>query len=230
MGKRILLALAASLLVAPHFGAAASASVVSGVVTGGSVNGAGTVIILDPTKTSFAVGNNNFDTKNLYVFNEVQQFKLLSDLVPNVGGVIKAGSYISSHLVVFDPLVTESVKATLLFDNAVLGIARNDTMLKATNFLGAPTVTYNTPTYFGLEPGLDYLTLGQPNANSVRIDRLSAGLQSDIFRVFTASTAPAGVPEPGSWIMMILGLGGVGVAMRRCRRSMLNPLGRIYTA
>ena len=220
MGKRILQVLASVLMTAPLFGPAASASVVSGTITGGSVKGTGTVIILDPTKSAFAVGNNNFDTKNLYVFNEVQQFKLLSDLVPDVGSVIKAGSYISSHLVVFDPLATESVKASLLFDNTVLGLARKDATLKATNFLGAPSVNYNTPAYFGLEPGLDYLTLGQPNANSVRIDRLSAGLQSDIFRVFTTSTAPAGVPEPASWIMMILGMGGIGVAMRRYRRTM----------
>jgi hypothetical protein len=35
----------------------------------------------------------------------------------------------------------------------------------------------------------------------------------------TTSDTPTGVPEPAAWAMMILGLGAVGVALRRGRRS-----------
>ena len=31
-------------------------------------------------------------------------------------------------------------------------------------------------------------------------------------------TAPGGVPEPATWAMMLLGFGGIGIAMRRTRR------------
>jgi hypothetical protein len=34
---------------------------------------------------------------------------------------------------------------------------------------------------------------------------------------FTVNGAPAGVPEPATWAMMLLGFGGLGVAMRNSR-------------
>lgn len=196
----------------------ASASVVSGSITGGSVNGSGNVIILDPKASPFAVGNNNFDTNNLYIFDERQNFKLLADLTLDVGGTIAAGTYVSSHLVLFDPLRPATVKGTVSFDQAILGIARKDATLKATNFLGAPSVTYNTPALFGLEPGEDFLTIGKPDANSVKINNLKAGLLGDMFRVFTLGTEPTAVPEPSTWAMMIAGFGAVGFALRRRRK------------
>lgn len=198
------------------------AAVVSGSITGGTVKGSSNIIILDPTTSSFAVGNNNFDTKNLYVFNERQNFKLLSDLTPDVGSTITAGTYISSHLIVFDPLRLETVKATISFDQAILGFARKDTTLIATNFLGAPSVTYNTPTLFGLEPGEDFLTLGKPDANSVKINLLKAGVNGDMFRVFTLGASPSGVPEPMTWAYLLAGFGMCGAVMRSARTRSLS--------
>lgn len=196
---------------------AASAAIVSGSITGGTVQGTGNVIILDPASSSFAVGNNDFDTNNLYVFKEKQNFKLFSDLTPDVGSIISAGNYINSHLVVFDPLQIKTVKATLLFDTPVLGLARKGTTLIATNYLGAPSVTYNTPGYFGLEPGIDFVTPGVPDANSVKINLLSGDIPGDVFRIFTLGQAPTGVPEPMTWALMLIGFAFCGAALRRSR-------------
>lgn len=49
------------------------------------------------------------------------------------------------------------------------------------------------------------------------------GTQSGSFGGTVAFAATPAVPEPGTWAMMLLGFGGMGVAMRR-RRRMANPL------
>jgi hypothetical protein len=35
---------------------------------------------------------------------------------------------------------------------------------------------------------------------------------------FNLRSPPTGVPEPATWAMMLLGFGGIGMAMRRSRR------------
>jgi len=39
------------------------------------------------------------------------------------------------------------------------------------------------------------------------------------FVITTLTSTPSGVPEPGTWAMMLLGFGGIGFAVRRDRRS-----------
>ena len=51
--------------------------------------------------------------------------------------------------------------------------------------------------------------------------KLSVNLQG-ISNAYIFSSAP-GVPEPATWAMMLLGFGGIGMAMRR-RRSKENGL------
>lgn len=195
----------------------AHASVVSGTITGGTVKGTGSVVILDPTTSSFAVGKDNFDTNNLYVFNEQQNVKLLTDLALDLGTTLPTGTVVSSHLVVFDPLLVQTVKATLVFNQPILGIARRDSTLLATNFLGAPSVTYNTPSFFGLEPGEDFLTVGAPTPDTLPF-RLSASIPGDVFRVFTQGVIVSSVPEPATWAYMIVGMLACGAALRTARR------------
>jgi hypothetical protein len=39
------------------------------------------------------------------------------------------------------------------------------------------------------------------------------------FKQLRLVLAPGGVPEPGTWAMMLLGFGGIGFAMRRSRKQ-----------
>jgi len=41
---------------------------------------------------------------------------------------------------------------------------------------------------------------------------------------FVANISVSAAPEPAAWALMILGLGGIGVAMRRSRRNALNAV------
>lgn len=214
--SRILIAMLSLITIAPL--GTGHAAVVSGTITGGTVNGSGSVVILDPTMSSFAVGQNDFDTNNLYIFNEQQNVTLLADLVLDLGTTIAAGTVVSSHMVVFDPLDLQTVKGTLLFDQEILGIARRDSTLLATHFLGMPSVTYHSPFSFGLEPGDDYLTVGVPSPDALKINLLSASVPGDVFRVITRSAMVSSVPEPSTWASMIAGLLSCGAMMRTARR------------
>jgi len=44
------------------------------------------------------------------------------------------------------------------------------------------------------------------------------------FVISTVTQTPSGVPEPGTWAMMLLGFGGIGFAVRRDRRSKREQL------
>ena len=87
-----------------------SAVISAGIVTGGSAyTGGGTFVILTPPLTnSFGptntVGNDNFQSLDLFGFNELQDVVLTSNLVVDVGSSpIPAGTAVSSHYVFFDP-------------------------------------------------------------------------------------------------------------------------------
>lgn len=51
------------------------------------------------------------------------------------------------------------------------------------------------------------------------IDRVVLGSNSNAFEISEVAGIAAGVPEPASWALMILGFGGVGAALRRQRRQ-----------
>jgi len=47
--------------------------------------------------------------------------------------------------------------------------------------------------------------------------------------VLTAETAPS-VPEPSTWAMFLFGFGALGIAIRRRRKSLAPPQGRLSPA
>lgn len=210
LSKFAALALAAGAMAS----APAQATLVSGAITGGNVFGTGSVVTLGAADTPFAVGADNFNTDNLYVFNEVQNFALLSDLSVILNGVQKTlttGTVISSHFIVFDPLIERTVRATLTFDGTILGIARSDAQLAASNHLGLPGVTYNVPAGFGLEPGLDTVTA---STDTVAM-RLGGSTPGDTLRVLTVGNRTTGaVPEPTTWAMLLIGFAATGAMIR----------------
>jgi len=215
---------------------AAHGAIVSGTITGGTVKSAtpaGQFIQLDPAAGSFAVGKDNFSTNNLYGFNERQNVTLLSDLAVFLGdgrgtGSIAAGTLVSSHFFDFDTAAPQTVAATLVFDQPILGFARSSAQLGASNGLGMPQVTYNMPAYVGLEPGLDFLTFNPATPNQVKIF-FQDDTPGDVVRVITAGVAqgnPGGgsgpgsaVPEPEAWALLIAGFFAAGSAIRQKRRT-----------
>lgn len=194
----------------------AEATILLGTITGGSVqvsDPAGGFVKLDPDAGGFTVGNDSFDTNNLYGFDELQGVTLTSALAADLGvASIAAGTRINSHLIFFDPKATQTVRGSITFDTPVLSVITTRAKLIASNYLGSPGVTYLTPGSVGLEPGIDFVLPGFPGPDDLRAVILNADSPGDMMRVITAAAA---VPEPATWAMLIAGFGVVGGAMRR---------------
>ena len=203
---------AAALLIS----GAASAAVVSGSMTDGSAKTAGGVftIISPPTMT----GNNNQTSNNVFAWNEKQNYTLGANLLVDIGSTIVAGTKISVHGITFDPRGSETVEFFAKFDRPILGIITSRGLLMASDYLGAPGTTYNSPGSRGLEANDlahtsffgSVLTVAD-NGRRQR-DGWTASNPGDNIRVITAA-----VPEPATWAMLISGFGMVGFAARRRR-------------
>lgn len=95
-----------------------------------------------------------------------------------------------------------------------------------TGFLGNTQAFTSTFTRTGR---VGFRTFTNPDAATV-IDRLvfsisNTGLSAVVDNIslnYAASPVVPGVPEPGTWAMIILGMGATGFAMRR-RQAMTNP-------
>lgn len=194
--------LACGMAVVLFAGAPASAAVIGGAVTGGNSGGSFT-LIAPPAQT----GNNNQVSNNLIAWNERQGVTLGAVLMTDVGGPISAGTQVSSHGVVFDPAQSRSMIGYIDFASPVLGLIFTRNRLIASDFLGAPGTTYNSPSARGLESG-DSASIDGMLPNRVLID-WTASSPGDNIRVITA------VPEPATWATMIGGFGLIGGALRR---------------
>ena len=165
------------------------------------------------------------------VFPERQGVLLISPLATDTG-IIAAGTTIDSYFFGLNTFsVTNNVSAatSITFDGAVLGVVFQETLAgvaspnyQLTNFLGAPSVTYNELTclFCGFE------TLGQqtsllPDFLSISDNTIFFQNQysspGDYARVI-AMTAPAPVPAPivGAGLPGLLSaLGGLWLLARR---------------
>lgn len=91
---------------------------------------------------------------------------------------------------------------------------RRVTFSDPTGSLG--TISFFDDNYRGLSPRLPgFADLGQFTGRTVKFTADGASGEG----TFTYERVPAGVPEPATWGMMILGFGAVGAAMRMRRRK-----------
>jgi PEP-CTERM motif len=203
----------------------ARADIVSGAVTGGSAQMAGGVFVklttplMNPFGTPNSVGNDNFQSPNLFAFDEVQNISLAAPLVLDVGSSpIAAGTLLSSYYVFFDPGPTQQVIGTVNFDSTVLGIITGTSDLASGDFLATPGVNYRNPALRGLEAG-DSVTIS--GTQQILFDT-TASSPGDYVRVITVgTTGTATTPEPSSAALMTLGVLGLAAVLGWKRNSLL---------
>lgn len=195
----------------------ASATIISGAVTGGTASAAGGTFVKlgvplpNPFGPVNSVGNDTFQSFNLFGFDEDQNILLAAPLAVDVGSSpIPAGTFVASHYIFFDP-GSASIIGTVDFDADVLAIMTSKPTLDASDFLANTGVNYLSPALRGLELG-DSVTISGPR--QIRF-ATTASTPGDYVRVLTAFSPGARVPEPGGMALFGLGIAGLWAVTRR---------------
>jgi PEP-CTERM motif len=211
----LILGTALTLLVS----APAVAEIIGGAVTGGTALAAGGVFVklTTPLPNPFgppdSVGNDNFQSPNLYGFDEDQNILIGSVLGVDVGTAPAVGTTVASHYIFFDPGPTQEVIGTVNFDSDVIAIITGTANLAASDFLANTGVNYLDPAERGLELG-DSVTISGPR--QILFDTVASS-PGDYVRVLTEfSPGTTSVPEPGT--LPLLGICIAAIAAFRYRR------------
>jgi hypothetical protein len=187
-------------------GTGAKAAVVGGSINLAVTPGIDYQTIAPPPE----VGQNNHNDPTLYAFNELQGVTLGNDLFVD-GGTISAGTRVNVHYVFFDPLSSSRAVGDVTFSDAILGVISSRFLLVASDFLRAPSTTYNSPFSIlrGLESNDSYAFLG----DKLFVD-FRASSPGDYIRVVTA------VPIPPAILLFFSALVSLTVFRRRRRRAL----------
>lgn len=197
----------------------AGATIIGGTVTGGSAYMAGGTFIKltpplsNPRRSPDTVGNDTYQTPNLYGFDEDQNILLLAELGVDVGtNPLPAGTTVASHYVFFDPGPVQTMIGTVDFDADILAIITSTDLLLASDFLASAAVHYLNPKKRGLERR-DSVTISGPR--EILFDA-SASTPGDYVRVLTAFSAAA-VPGPSTASLFAVGLAAMVALAKRFR-------------
>ena len=198
-------------------GAVAPASATFISVTGpNSLKGGTPAIIAAPTDVNDGAAFNLAQQG----FNEVQNFLLVADLAVD-GGVIAAGTVVSSHMIFLnnqpgDNSLNENEGVAWTLDGNILGVMSEysgSLEVASSAFLGAPGTAYPLATFNarGMEVDDSYSFLLNVITVNSRIRQ-----PGDWIRVITAGTDTS-IPEPAS--MLLLGSGMAGLLLARRSRK-----------
>lgn len=168
-----------------------------------------------------------FSSAITYNANAAGLYRSQSSLTP---GSIAAGTPVSNTCIHADPVTPGTVfSGAVTFTSDILGVitASND-LFKSDALLGSGGTNYGTSGPRGLElnPAQDYFSISS-DLRTLSFNLRTWGFTDDI-RVLTAGTvtgttgaqpAPSAVPEPGTIVMLGLGLGTVAIGARRRPRS-----------
>ncbi|MDD5578769.1 MAG: hypothetical protein PHY16_05735 [Methylobacter sp.] len=215
------------LIISAQFTSPASATIVSGAVTGGtSLNQGGHFVKLtvpfSASTPANTVGNDTFQTPNLYGFDEGQNILItnnltVNDLADGLGGgsgpgIIPIGSTVASHYISFDPLNSTNVVGSIYFNSDILGIITNTPNLVASDFLIDTGVNYLKPAARGLEPNDNVAITGLQTITG----NLSANSPGDYIRVLTAFSPVTAVPTPAAiWLFGFSLIALIGISRRK---------------
>src|SRR5436190_295903 len=203
--QRIVLVLAAAAwLTGP-----AAATIIDGNVTccGAATFVKLTVPLANPFGPPNSVGNDTFQSPNLFGFDESQNTAVVGSALVldefSGANMLPVGTIVASHYIFFDP-VNGHVVGTVNFDSDILGILTTTPHLAASDYLANTGVNYLNPAARGLEAG-DSVTISGPR--QILFDTFASS-PGDYVRVLTEFSPTAAVPEPGAGLLV---LGGAGL-------------------
>lgn len=194
----------------------ANATIVSGMVT----TGAGSFVELAPGFTESTpnntVGNNTFQTPNLYAFNEDQNTEVLTtalnvDYLTTAAGTgsLAVGTIVASHYVFYDPQTLTNQEGWVQFDSKIVALITSRNFLNASDYLANTGVTYLNPTQRGLENN-DTVLIDPLNPYRILVDWQAAN-PGDYIRVLTEYSPTAAAPTAPTLALLGMGL----LALRR---------------
>lgn len=205
----------------------ATADITTGDVTGGTAKTAGgTFVKLVPPLTNpfgppDSVGDDNFQSPNLFGFDEDQNIVIAAPINVDVGTAPTAGMTLASQYIFFDPGPSQHMIGTVNFDADVIAIITSTGKLAASDFLANTGVNYLNPGNRGLEAG-DSVTISTTDPKQIIFDTFASS-PGDYVRVLTEfSPNAAAVPEPSSLPILGVGLAGIAACLYVRRRKNLN--------
>lgn len=149
-------------------------------------------------------------------FNEVQGYTTQNTIIMDGDVELAAGSFVDSHMIFLNVSsgIEEHYNVVWTFSGNILGVMSDqwgNLEADSTPELGAPGTTYEASwNARGMESADFYLYTPGTNVLTVNM-RVDAGA-GDWIRVVTAGTV---VPVPGAALLGLLGLGAVGIKLRR---------------